>query len=280
MARFHMVLPTRGVVRAELPAFVTDVRPAASDPAGRAAVAADLAGLAGALVPFDPGGQESLTVAANALRRTRHLRVVAEFHPGVATPVYAAKLSASLQRFAAGRLGWRLAVELDPAVARAQGDFLTGAERYARADEFLTVAKGVWREPFDFRGDFYEVAAGGFAPPLSVPPFPEVHLSGTSPEALALSRRHADVHVFSPEDDLDALVPELPGLRYGMSLPSPDRSEDSRSEHSRVEPSRLEHSRFEHSVEDYARRGVTEFFVQTEDVYRLGEHVKERALAG
>ncbi|HUR04789.1 MAG TPA: LLM class flavin-dependent oxidoreductase [Nonomuraea sp.] len=262
--RFHVVLPTRSPVRVRLPAFVADVRPALADPAGRTAVAADLAGLAGALVPFDPEGQESLTVAANVLRRTRHLRVVAEFHAGVATPVYAAKLSASLQRFAAGRLGWQLAVDLDPAVARAQGDFLTGDDRYARAEEFLTVAKGVWQGTFDFhgdfhgdfRGDFYEVAGGGFAPPLSAPPFPEVYLSGTSPQALALSRRHADVHVFSADDDLGTLLPELPGLRYGLRLPSLD------------------------AVGEYAAQGVSEFFVQTEDVYRLGEHVKERALAG
>ncbi|MET7335107.1 LLM class flavin-dependent oxidoreductase [Nonomuraea sp. NPDC005650] len=255
-ARFHVVLPTRSTAAPELPAFVTDVRPALADQAGRAAVAADLAGLAGALVPFDPGGQESLTVAAGVLRRTRHLRVVAEFHAAVATPVYAAKLSASLQRFAAGRLSWRLAIDLDPAVARAQGDFLTGAGRHARAEEFLTVAKGVWGGSFDFRGDFYEVAGGGFGPPLSAPPFPEVHLSGTSPEALALSRRHADVHVFAAGDDLDALVPELPGVRYGVHLTSL------------------------HQVDEYAARGVTEFFLQTEDVYRLGEHVKERAHAG
>ncbi|GAA2214013.1 hypothetical protein GCM10009850_094770 [Nonomuraea monospora] len=255
VGRFHVVLPTRTPAPAGLPAFVTDVRPVLADPAGRAAVAADLSGWAGALVPFDPDGQESLTVAANALRRTRHLRVVAEFHPAVATPVYAAKLSASLQRFSAGRLGWRLAVDLDPAVARAQGDFLTGAARLARAGEFLTVAKGVWRGgPFGFKGDFYEVAAGGFGAPLSSPPFPEVHLSGTSPDALELSRRHADVHVFSAGDDVAALIPELPGLRYGVRLDSAE------------------------AAEEYAALGVTEFFLQTEDVYRFGEHVKERAV--
>ncbi|MER6509602.1 LLM class flavin-dependent oxidoreductase [Nonomuraea sp. NPDC001636] len=253
--RFHLALPTRSPDPAPLPAFVTDVRPALTDPAGRAAVAADLSGWAGALSPFDPAGQESLTVAANALRRTRHLRVVAEFHPAVATPVYAAKLSASLQRFSAGRLGWRLAVDLDPAVARAQGDFLTGAARFARAGEFLTVAKGVWGGgPFDFAGDFYEVVKGGFGAPLSSPPFPEVHLSGVSPEALELSRRHADVHVFAAGDDLAALIPELPGLRYGVHLPSIE------------------------AAGEYAALGVTEFFLQTEDVYRLGEHVKERSV--
>ncbi|MFB4285211.1 LLM class flavin-dependent oxidoreductase [Nonomuraea sp. MTCD27] len=255
-ARFHVVLPTRSPAPAGLPAFVTDVRPVLADPAGRTAVAADLSGWAGALVPFDPDGQESLTVAAGALRRTRHLRVVAEFHPAVATPVYAAKLSASLQRFAAGRLGWRLAVDLDPAVARAQGDFLTGAARFARADEFLTVARGVWGggSPLDFKRAFYEVVKGGFGAPLSSSPFPEVHLSGTSPDALELSRRHADVHVFSAGDDLAALIPELPGLRYGVHLSSID------------------------AADEYVALGVTEFFLQTEDVYHLGEHVKERAL--
>ena len=54
-------------------------------------------GLAGALVPFT--GRAGVADRRGRRRRTRHLRVVAEFHAAVATPVYAAKVSASVQRF-------------------------------------------------------------------------------------------------------------------------------------------------------------------------------------
>ncbi|MCP2323065.1 alkanesulfonate monooxygenase [Hamadaea flava] len=171
--------------------------------------AAELGTLSGAVVPFDPDGLESWSVAAAALRDTRWLRVAAEFHPGVSTPVYAAKVAASLQRFSGARFAWRLAVDLDPAVARAHGDFTVGDDRYLRAAEFLQIARGVWgggkasgpggvKGEFTFEGKFFDVLDGGFAAPLSLVPFPQVQLTGASPAALDLSARHGDVHIFAP----------------------------------------------------------------------------------
>ncbi|GAA2878973.1 LLM class flavin-dependent oxidoreductase [Streptosporangium fragile] len=224
MARFVITLPAGGDggrgPRPDFPGFVTDLRRAFGpfDHLAQAGRAAEIAGFGGAFAPFDPEGEESLVVAAGLLRQSRWLRLVAGFHPGIATPVYAAKVSASLQRFSADRLDWWLDVDLDPAVARAQGDFLEGPDRYARAEEFLTVAKGVWSEEgYTYEGRFYQVLAGGFASPLTGRRFPAVHLSGTSPEAYALSARHADVHVFDPDDDIEAAP--LPGVAYGLRLP-------------------------------------------------------------
>jgi len=218
-ARFHLTAPTAISVPAALPGFITDVRP----PAGiaeqhGAARAAELSGLDAVTVPFDPDGAESLVVAGGLLRGTRApFQVTAEFHPAIATPVYAAKLSASLQRFSGSRLGWRLLTELDQAVARAQGDFTAPAERYDRAAEFLTVAKGVWdTRDYTFEGRYYQVLNGGFPESRLAPGFPRIYLSGTSPEALSLSAVHADVHLFAPGDDL-GLTPE--GVTAGLILP-------------------------------------------------------------
>ncbi|WP_326644444.1 LLM class flavin-dependent oxidoreductase [Streptosporangium sp. NBC_01755] len=280
MARFNVTLPVRTAARRTLPTFVTDVRPARSDPAGRAGRAAELAGLSGALVPFDPEGQESLVVAAGLLRDSRHLRVIAEFHPGIATPVYLAKLSASLQRFSADRLGWWLTVDLNPAVARTEGDFLIGDSRYARAEEFLTVAKGVWQGDFEYRGRFYQVAGGGFAPPLSGRAFPTVYLGGASPRALKLSARHADVHVFSPGDDLEALTARLPGVAYGLRLPVLAREDDEALATARrtgFTGLTGSYAAVAAAIGEYVERGVSEFFLEAgprpEENYRLGEYL-------
>ncbi|WP_147945110.1 MULTISPECIES: LLM class flavin-dependent oxidoreductase [Microbispora] len=250
---FLITVPTRGdgrdplrrdrgdwqpAARRPLPAFVTDLRPGAFGPFEHLAQigrAAEIAGLGGALVPFDPAGEESLVVAAGLLRQSRHLRVVAGFHPGIATPVYAAKFSASLQRFTDNRLGWQIDIDLDPAVARSQGDFLQGADRYARAEEFLTVARGVWNgEGYTYEGRFYQVLAGGFQPPNSGLPFPRVYLTGTSSDALAVSARHADVHLFTGDQDVAAGIAELGArsaeagrkLEYGLRLPVLARDDD------------------------------------------------------
>ncbi|MEU6411820.1 LLM class flavin-dependent oxidoreductase [Microbispora sp. NPDC046933] len=281
----HITLPAGGWRPPALPGFVTDPRPEAPGPLdhlGRIGRAAELAGLDGVLVPFDPAGQDTFVVAAGLLRRSRHVRVAAGFHAGIATPVYAAKLSASLQRFSGDRLDWRLTVDLDTRTARSQGDFLEGPDRYARAEEFLTVAKGVWHEgEFTFEGRFYQVLGGGLPFPLSGRVFPRVHLSGTSPEAVALSARHADVHVFSPDDDIESLIDRLPGVAYGLRLPVLAREDDgeARTAAGRIGFSGLtgSYEAVADAIRGYARRGVSEFFVETaphvEETYRLGEHL-------
>ncbi|BDT92190.1 LLM class flavin-dependent oxidoreductase [Nocardia sputorum] len=189
----------------------TDLRPGHFGPFDDLAQiidAAELAGLDGVLAPYDPQGEESWIVAGGALRGTRHSRVVVEFQPAFGTPVYAAKISATLQRISGGRLAWQLAVDTDPADARARGDRVTGDDRYARAAEFLTVARGVWNEApvpsagfagtgFHYEGAHYDVIDGGFRGILSGLPFPAVYLTGDSAAALELSAAHGDVHVFT-----------------------------------------------------------------------------------
>ncbi|POM27190.1 Alkanesulfonate monooxygenase [Actinomadura rubteroloni] len=262
MTRVHVVAPTRAPAPAVLPDFVTDVRPPAPGPEHRATGrAAELGGLSGVLVPFDPGGHDALVLAAAVLRDTRRIGVTVEFSAAAATPVYAAKLSASLQRYHAGRLAWWLAVDQDPAVARAHGDVLTGPARYERADEFLTIARGVWSgRGYSREGAHFAVLDGGLPDSRVARPFPRVWLSGTSPEALDLSARHADVHVLAPGDD-PALVPD--GVAAAVRLPFAGDA-----------------GAFTDQLRAYEAHGVTEFVVDpadpVADAYRLAEHVLPR----
>lgn len=202
----------------------TDVRPGRFGPFDdlhQIINAAELSGLDGVLAPYDPSGEESWIVAGGALRATRHARVVVDFQPAFGTPVYAAKVSATLQQLSQSRLSWRITVETDEADARARGDRVAGDDRYARAAEFLTVARGVWNETpvpgagfagtgFEFDGEHYDVIDGGFRGILSGLPFPTVYLSGTSTQALELSALHGDVHLFTEtREGITASVSEL-----------------------------------------------------------------------
>ncbi|WP_406229407.1 LLM class flavin-dependent oxidoreductase [Nocardia sp. NBC_01009] len=256
MTEFLWRLPSRGDGRRAEPGLrnrggfggpsaataATDVRPGQFGPFDdlhQVVHAAELSGLDGVLAPYDPLGEESWIVAGGALRATRHARVVVEFHPAFGTPVYAAKVSTTLQRLSQGRLAWRIAVETDEADARARGDRVAGEDRYARAAEFLTVARGVWNETpvpgagfagtgIDFAGNHYDVIDGGFRGVLSGLAFPTVYLSGTSAQAVELSARHGDVHVFTETPDgVSATVARLQEraaaagrtVRAGLELP-------------------------------------------------------------
>lgn len=159
--------------------------------------AADLSGFDGIQVRHDTQGDESWIVAGYLARSTRHLKLIAEFDAAWGSAVYAAKNAVSFQRFTGGRFAWQIAHGGDAAARRRQGDAAPDADIVPRIDEFITVARGVQSSsPFSFKGRFFEVQDGGFKGPLANHPVSGIYLTGDSPEALALSARQADVHVF------------------------------------------------------------------------------------
>jgi alkanesulfonate monooxygenase len=159
--------------------------------------AAELAGFDGLSIPDDAAGESSWIVAGAIAREVRRPKLVIDFSPGLGSAVYAAKQAVTFQRYSNNRLGWALVSAADSTTRRALGDFVDDADVNARLEEFLTVSKGVARQAdFTFKGRFFEVLNGGFGGPLSGLDLPEITLSGDSYEALALSAKHADVHVF------------------------------------------------------------------------------------
>jgi len=126
--------------------------------------------------------------------------------------VYAAKNAVSFQRFTGGRFAWQIGHGGDAAARRRQGDAAPDADILPRIEEFITVARGVQNtSPFSFKGRFFEVQDGGFKGPLASHPVNSIYLTGETPEALAVSARQADVHVFdaAPVADLQPSIASL-----------------------------------------------------------------------
>lgn len=174
--------------------------------------AADLSGFDGIQIRHDTQGDESWIVAGYLARSTRHLKLIAEFDAAWGSAVYAAKNAVSFQRFTGGRFAWQIGHGGDGAERRRQGDAAPDADILSRIDEFITVARGVQStSPFSFKGKFFEVQDGGFKGPLANHPLNGIYLTGASPEALALSARQADVHVFdaAPVADLQPAIDSL-----------------------------------------------------------------------
>lgn len=162
--------------------------------------AAETAGFDGAFVPWAASGEEPWIVAASLAREVRRLTLVPEIELGFATPVYLAKMSVSFQRLSRGRLAWAVDLARDARVRRAHGDFYEGDDWFARADEYLTAARGVYtQQPYELRGRFYEVEGGGFEGPLAGQVVAPLVSAGGSDAALALAAKHADLHLLGAQ---------------------------------------------------------------------------------
>lgn len=207
--------------------------PGVSDPRGtrfnyfdylhQVARAADLTGFDGIRIQNDPDGDEPWIIAGYLAPENRHVKLLTEFDASRGSAVYAAKNAMSFQRFTGDRFAWQISSVADPKRRLQLADKASNEQLIPRIDEFLTVARGVVenRSGFNFKGEFFEVLEGGLAHPLGNHPLPTVYLSGDSSEALQLSAKHADVHVFAaaPVSALGAAIGDLAGLTADRAKP-------------------------------------------------------------
>ena len=159
-----------------------------------AAKAQEEGGFDRVLIPFGSNSPESQIVAAHAAALTTRLGFLVAHRPGFTQPTLAARQLATLDQLSGGRVAVHIITGgADEEMAR-DGDIGTvKSERYARTDEYLTVLKQAWSaaQPFDHKGRFYEVRQGISAiRPDNLPIF----FGGTSPEAIDVAGRHAEVY--------------------------------------------------------------------------------------
>lgn len=159
-----------------------------------AAKAQEKGGFDRVLIPFGSNTPESQIVAAHAAAITDTLGFLVAHRPGFTQPTLAARQLATLDQLSGGRVAVHIITGgADEEMAR-DGDIGPDkAERYARTDEYLDIVKQEWSEarPFDHKGRFYEVRQGYSAvKPDNLPVF----FGGSSPEAIDVAGRHADVY--------------------------------------------------------------------------------------
>ncbi len=146
------------------------------------------------LIPFGSNSPESQIVAAHAAAITTKLGFLVAHRPGFTQPTLAARQLATLDQLSGGRVAVHIITGgADEEMARDGDVGTTKAERYARTDEYLGVLKQEFTaaQPFDHKGRFYEVRQGFSAiKPDNLPIF----FGGTSPEAIDVAGRHADVY--------------------------------------------------------------------------------------
>jgi len=158
-----------------------------------AARAQEQGGFDRVLVPFGSSSPESQLVAAHAAALTTKLGFLIAHRPGFTQPTLAARQLATLDQLSEGRVAVHIITGGADAEMARDGDVSNKVDRYARTDEYLSVLKQEWtaEQPFDHQGRFYNITQGFSAiKPRHLPVF----FGGSSPEAIDVAGRHADVY--------------------------------------------------------------------------------------
>ncbi len=159
-----------------------------------AAKAQEAGGFDRVLIPFGSNSPESQLVAAHAAAITTRLGFLVAHRPGFTQPTLAARQLATLDQLSGGRVAVHIITGgADDEMARDGDVGVSKAERYARTDEYLDILRQEWTaaEPFDHKGRWYEArGAHSLIKPQNLPVF----FGGSSPEAIEVAGRHADVY--------------------------------------------------------------------------------------
>lgn len=138
---------------------------------------------------------EAWILAAAVSSWTKTIRAMPAVHPGLWHPTLIAKMAACLDRLTTGRMAINLVTGWNEVEHTMFGGdvLLNNDDRYVRAEEFITVLRGMWTEtPFSFDGRFYKVKESQLLlKPATVPP-PEIFTASRSERGLEMVAKYAD----------------------------------------------------------------------------------------
>jgi alkanesulfonate monooxygenase len=219
--RFHWMFPKGGEVAMktaqETSRVLTtmSVSPAARpDMAGwvRFAHAAEEAGIESVLLSFSRYEPDTLLAACAVGRATRKLKFIAAYRTGLMQPTTFVQQINTLSALIDGRIALNIVAGSSPAEQRGYGDFLDHDERYARAEEFLSICHAFWQndDEVNFNGRYCRVSGGNLHTRFLAPDrnAPEIYVSGHSEQAqqLALTQGSCWVRLIDTPEKLNPLV--------------------------------------------------------------------------
>jgi len=160
------------------------------------AVTAEHLGYDGLLIPTGSSCLDPWVTAASLAPITQRIKLLVALRTSLGAPVSSARQAATLDQALGGRLLLNVVPGGDATELAADGIFLDHDERYAHADEFLTI----WRrlllgETVDFAGQHFQVRQGRnyFAPVQK--PYPPLYFGGSSDAAHDLAARQVDAYL-------------------------------------------------------------------------------------
>jgi alkanesulfonate monooxygenase len=153
-------------------------------------------GFDGILVPVGIPFLDSWMVGSAIVHHTSRLKPLIAFRPGFIAPSLAAKMASTLDQFSAGRLTINVVTGGSPYELGQDGDFTGHDERYTRTDEFLTVVRKLWDQSVvDHEGNYFKLSQSTLIPAHYDGRKPPIYFGGSSPAALEVAAKHADVYL-------------------------------------------------------------------------------------
>lgn len=171
-------------------------RPATYNYVKQIAQAVDDLGYTGVLIPTGKTCEEGFIVASSLIPLTQNLKFLVAVRPGLMSPSYAARMSATLDRFSNGRLLINVVAGGDPVELAGEGFFLDHDERYELTDEFLTIWRKLFtEEEVNLKGEYLQIEGGQLPYPPVQKPYPPLYFGGSSPIALEVAADHVDAYL-------------------------------------------------------------------------------------
>jgi alkanesulfonate monooxygenase len=198
--KFHWFLPTNGgdgrnvVGGGHGVAAQESGRPASVGYLGQIARSAEQLGFEAALTPTGAWCEDAWVSTAMLSSVSERLKFLVAFRPGLTSPFLAAQMAGTFQNLSGGRLLLNVVTGGESREQRMFGDFEDKEARYERCDEFLHIVRSLWRgETVTFSGKHLAVEEATLA---QIPdPLPQIYFGGSSPKALEVAARHADVYL-------------------------------------------------------------------------------------
>ena len=152
------------------------------------------AGFDRVLIGYASNQPDGTQVAAYAAAHSDRLGFLVAHRPGFVAPTLAARTFTTLDQFSDGRIGVHIITGGHDAEQRADGDYLSKDERYARTDEYLDIVKLAWTsaEPFSYDGRYYQVDNHWSGVRSPQQPRIRLYFGGSSEAAYRVGGKHAD----------------------------------------------------------------------------------------
>lgn len=152
------------------------------------------------------GRPETATVLAALAQVTERLGLAGTFSATFNEPYDLARKLATLDHLSGGRAAWNVVTTSNAFTGEnfRRGGYLDYADRYRRAEDFVSVARSLWESDagaFAHTSDFFDIA-GRFPLPRSPQVHPVVFQAGDSPEGRDFAAGTADV-IFTRHSELE-----------------------------------------------------------------------------
>jgi alkanesulfonate monooxygenase len=181
----------------------------------RFARCAEEAEIESVLLSFSRFEPDTIFVACAVGQVTKKLKFIVAYRLGLMQPATFVQQINTLSGLIGGRVSLNIVAGSSMVEQRGYGDFLDHDERYARAEEFLSVCRSFWANNGDvnYTGKYCRIEHGKLLTPFLAPDrtMPEIYVSGHSEQAqhLALTQGSCYLRLIDTPEKLEPVVKQF-----------------------------------------------------------------------